>query len=218
MMASLVSIIDYDDEKLVICCRPSSRSWAICFGVYICCELSTATLVSAYIVDRTVCHLPWRRHKDSIYFSNSCRHFAVLHCCWFWLMTVMQLLYRSSKSIYHNRPQQTTMVWYGMVWYGTVRYGRLQCPTRHIIGHFEDQLDHNGLWLGLQWGLGLRVWIGVVVCCSPSWSVVPVAVNGDTRRSRWLSHAWYVPVNEFHLSADWRKFMSMMRVKRWMSG
>lgn len=32
MMASLVSIIDYDDEKLVICCRPSSRSWAICFA------------------------------------------------------------------------------------------------------------------------------------------------------------------------------------------
>jgi len=46
VMASSVTISEYGDEKLTICCRPSSRSWAMCFGLYKLCIVVRITLSS----------------------------------------------------------------------------------------------------------------------------------------------------------------------------
>jgi len=69
-MASVVSINEYDDEKLVISCQPSSRSWAICLGMYSLSVLTKSTLLN--IVDSIVCQISWPSNEIYVYFSNSC--------------------------------------------------------------------------------------------------------------------------------------------------
>jgi len=54
-MASVVSINEYGDEKLIISCQPSSRSWAICLGMYSLCIVTKSTWLN--FVDSTVCHV-----------------------------------------------------------------------------------------------------------------------------------------------------------------
>jgi len=33
VMASVVTVRECGDKQLVVCCQPSVRSWAVCFGV-----------------------------------------------------------------------------------------------------------------------------------------------------------------------------------------